>query len=56
MRYIARYLAGRVRTIPGFRSFRTTRLRVQTSHKQLRVGIDGELFELQTPLTVTIVP
>jgi diacylglycerol kinase family enzyme len=56
MRYIARYLAGRVRTIPGFRSFRTTRLRVQTSHKQLRVGIDGELFELGTPLTVTIVP
>ena len=56
MRYIARYLAGRVRTIPGFRSFRTTRLRVQSSHKALKVGVDGELFELATPLTVTIVP
>ncbi len=56
MRYIARYLAGRVRTIPGFRSFRTTRLRVQTSRKALKVGIDGELFEMRTPLTITIVP
>jgi diacylglycerol kinase family enzyme len=56
MRYIARYLAGRVRTIPGFRSFRTRRLRVQSTHKELRVGIDGEVFELRTPLTIIIVP
>jgi len=56
MRSIARYLAGRVRTIPGFRSFRTTRLRVQSTHKELHVGIDGELFALHTPLTVTIAP
>ena len=56
MRWIARYLAGRVRTIPGFRSFRTTRLRVQSNHKELHVGIDGEVFALKTPLTVTIAP
>jgi len=56
MRSIARYLAGRVRTIPGFRSFRTTRLRVQSTHKTLNVGIDGELFELKMPLNITIVP
>lgn len=56
MRSIARYLAGRVRTIPGFRSFRTTRLRVQSTHKELHVGIDGELFAMRMPLTVTIVP
>lgn len=55
-RYIARYLAGRVRTIPGFRSFRTGHLRVQTAHDHLRVGIDGELFTLAAPLTVSIVP
>jgi diacylglycerol kinase family enzyme len=55
-RYIARYLAGRVRTIPGFRSFRTAHLRVQTVRSQLRVGIDGELFTLSAPLTVSIVP
>ncbi|HEU4887276.1 MAG TPA: diacylglycerol kinase family protein [Thermoanaerobaculia bacterium] len=55
-RYIARYLAGRVRTIPGFRSFRTAHLRVQTTRTELRVGIDGELFTLAAPLTVSIVP
>lgn len=55
-RYVARYLAGRVRTIPGFRSFRTLRMRVQSSHSHLKVGIDGELFTLETPLVVTAVP
>jgi diacylglycerol kinase family enzyme len=55
-RYIARYLAGRVRTIPGFRSFRTTQLRVQSTHATVRVGIDGELFSLNAPLKVAIVP
>jgi diacylglycerol kinase family enzyme len=55
-RYIARYLAGRVRTIPGFRSFRTKSLRVQSTRAELRVGIDGELFTLALPLTVSTVP
>jgi YegS/Rv2252/BmrU family lipid kinase len=55
-RYAARYLAGRVRTIPGFRSFRTTRMRVGTSRRTMRVGIDGELVELATPLVITSVP
>jgi len=55
-RYVARYLAGRVRTIPGFRSFRTLQLRVQSSRPHLKVGIDGEVFTLQTPLVITSVP
>lgn len=55
-RYVARYLAGRVRTIPGFRSFRTTGLHVQSTHTELRVGIDGELFALDAPLAIQIVP
>jgi diacylglycerol kinase family enzyme len=55
-RYIARYLAGRVRSIPGFRSFRTSKLRVQTVRTHLHVGIDGELFSLDAPLTVSIAP
>ncbi|HEY0371226.1 MAG TPA: diacylglycerol kinase family protein [Thermoanaerobaculia bacterium] len=55
-RYVARYLAGRVRTIPGFRSFRTLRMRVQTSRPQMKVGIDGEVFTLATPLVITAVP
>lgn len=56
MRFVASYLAGRVRHAPGFRSFRTARLRVQSSHAALRVGIDGELFTLETPLMITSVP
>lgn len=55
-RYVARYLAGRVRTIPGFRSFRTLHLRVQSSRPHLKVGIDGEVFTLDTPLVITAVP
>jgi diacylglycerol kinase family enzyme len=55
-RYMARYLAGRVRTIPGFRSFRTTGLRVQSTRPELKIGIDGELFTLTTPLSIAIVP
>jgi diacylglycerol kinase family enzyme len=55
-RYIARYLAGRVRSIPGFRSFRTSKLRVQTVRAHLHLGIDGELFSLDAPLIVTIAP
>jgi diacylglycerol kinase family enzyme len=56
MRYVARYLAGRVREIPGFRSFRTTRLRVESSKDHLKVGVDGELFRMNTPLVITTVP
>jgi len=55
-RFIARYLAGRVRETPGFRSYRTMRMRVQSTKSKLEVGIDGELFELPTPLAITIVP
>lgn len=55
-RYMSRYLAGRVRTIPGFRSFRTLRMRVQCSRRQLKVGVDGEVFTMETPLVITTVP
>jgi diacylglycerol kinase family enzyme len=56
MRFVARYLAGRVREVPGFRSFRTLRMRVQSSRDHLHVGIDGEVFTMQTPMVITIVP
>ena len=55
-RFVARYAAGRVRTIPDFHSFRTTSMRVQTTRPRLKVGIDGELFTLETPLTLVSVP
>lgn len=56
MRFVARYLAGRVTATPGFRSFRTTELRVQSRRPTMKAGIDGELMTLSTPLTISIVP
>jgi YegS/Rv2252/BmrU family lipid kinase len=56
MRFVARYLAGRVKETPGFRSFRTTQMRVQSRRSSIRVGIDGELVDLTTPLSITIAP
>lgn len=56
MKFVARYLAGRVREVPGFRSFRTLRMRVQSSRSHLAIGVDGEVFTMQTPLSITIVP
>ncbi|HYO78736.1 MAG TPA: diacylglycerol kinase family protein [Thermoanaerobaculia bacterium] len=53
---VGRYMAGRVREIPGFTSFRTTSMRVQSPRGRLKVGIDGELFTLDTPLTLLSVP
>ncbi len=53
---VARYAAGRVRTIEGFGSFRTLRMKVQSSRAQLKVGVDGELFSLPTPLMMTAAP
>lgn len=55
-KFVARYAAGRVHAIPGFHSFRTVRMRVQSSRSHLRVGIDGEVFTLDTPLVITAVP
>jgi len=55
MKFVAHYLAGRVHEAPGFRSFRTLRMKVQ-SRKSLHVGLDGELFEMATPMVITIVP
>lgn len=52
----ARYLAGRIRTIPGFSSFRTLRVRVQSPRRKLDVGVDGELFTMAAPLVITTVP
>ena len=55
-RFIAHYLAGRVRETPGFRSFRTSRVRVHSSKHRLHLGIDGEVVTMDTPLVITIVP
>lgn len=55
-KFTARYLAGRMHTMPGFRSFRTKGMRVQSAHRQVSVGVDGEVFTMPLPLAITIVP
>ena len=56
MKFVAKYLAGRVRQEPGFRSFRTASMRVQSARAAIRAGVDGEVFSFPTPLTITTVP
>ncbi len=56
MKFGAHYLAGRVTTAPGFRSFRTSKMKMQSAHRALAVGVDGEVFSFTMPLIVTIVP
>jgi YegS/Rv2252/BmrU family lipid kinase len=56
MKFAAHYLAGRVRETPGFRSFRTSRLKLDSSHSHLSVGIDGEVMRMPMPIVITIVP
>jgi YegS/Rv2252/BmrU family lipid kinase len=55
-RIVTRYMTGRVREIPGFTAFRTREMRVTSTRPHLKVGIDGELFTLATPLTLVSVP
>ncbi|HEV7572294.1 MAG TPA: diacylglycerol kinase family protein [Thermoanaerobaculia bacterium] len=54
--FVAHYLAGRVREAPGFRSFLTSRIKIQSSKHHLHLGIDGEVATMNTPLVITIVP
>ncbi|HEY5609799.1 MAG TPA: diacylglycerol kinase family protein [Thermoanaerobaculia bacterium] len=56
VRTVARYVRGRITAIDGFRSLQTTHLRVQSSRSELRVGMDGELFELHQPLAISVEP
>jgi diacylglycerol kinase family enzyme len=55
-RFVAHYLTGRVVNTPGFRSFRTSKMKVQSRRHHLHVGVDGEVFTFETPLVIIIVP
>jgi YegS/Rv2252/BmrU family lipid kinase len=56
MRFVAHYLAGRVRTAPGFRSFRTSRMKLQSRKRSVGLGIDGEVMTMPLPIVITTVP
>ena len=56
IRAAAKYFRGKIGDVEGFRSTRTTQLRIDTARRHLRVSIDGELVEMQTPLQIAAVP
>jgi diacylglycerol kinase family enzyme len=56
IRAAAKYFRGKIGDVPGFRQVRTAQLRVDTGKRRLRVSIDGELIEMQTPLQIASVP
>lgn len=56
IRAAAKYFRGKIADVPGFRRIRTTQMRVDTGKRRLRVSLDGELVELQTPLQIAAVP
>jgi hypothetical protein len=53
---VAKYLRGKIADVPGFRNIRTTSLRLATGKGRLRLSIDGELVDLDTPLHIAAVP
>ncbi len=56
IRTMARYFRGKMMPGEDVRSLRTTSLKVQTSRSKLRIGMDGELFDMKTPLVLTLEP
>lgn len=56
VRAAAKYFRGKIVDVPGFRAIRTAQLRVDTARGRLRVSLDGELTEMQTPLQIAAVP
>jgi len=56
MRAAAKYFRGRIVDVPGFRSIRTRKLSVDTGRRRLRISVDGELMDLETPLQIAAVP
>ncbi|HEY0590908.1 MAG TPA: diacylglycerol kinase family protein [Thermoanaerobaculia bacterium] len=52
---VGRYLRGKVTADGAVRTVRTTRLRVQSARPSMRVGLDGEIHDLTTPIVISIV-
>ena len=56
IRAAAKYFRGKIGDVTGFRGIRTAQLRIDTGRGRLRVSLDGELVEMQTPLQIAAVP
>lgn len=56
VRAAAKYFRGRIGDVSGFRNIRTRQLSVDTGRRRLRISVDGELMDLDTPLQIVAVP
>lgn len=56
IRAAAKYMRGKIAEVEGFRRIRTQQLRVDTGKRHLRVALDGELVDMETPLQIASVP
>lgn len=56
VRVLARFLRGKIDAVGGLRVLRTRSVKIQASHGKIRLGMDGELIEMRTPLVVQSVP
>ncbi|HEX2831990.1 MAG TPA: diacylglycerol kinase family protein [Thermoanaerobaculia bacterium] len=56
IRAAAKYFRGRIGDVTGFRAVRMTHLRIDTGKRRLRISVDGELMDVQTPVHITAVP
>lgn len=55
-RALFRYARGKGAKIDKLRRLQTGSLRVHSSHRTMRIGIDGELKELKPPLQISVAP
>lgn len=56
IRAAAKYFRGKIADVPGFRSIRTPQMRIDTGKRKLRIALDGELIDVETPLQISVVP
>lgn len=56
IRLVAKYWRGRIAPEDGFRSMQAPTVKIQSSKRRLELGMDGELFEFETPLVISTVP
>lgn len=56
LRTVARYIRGKIRPGDELRFVSTPQVTIHSKHPSLRVGMDGELHQLDSPLRVQIVP
>jgi len=53
---VASYIGGKAAGMPALRAIEAERVTLRTEHSKVRVGMDGEVVTMRSPLEVRIVP